>query len=678
MTKKPGQKIAWGFGGILLLYVAILASGTGAMTGEAPYGHMLRFVLLSASGLLLLLLFPRKGFNPSRLVLLVAVLARMAILPMEHTDDMNRYLWEGKLVTHAINPYLHAPDDPSLMALAANDPYHDKINLPHLPAAYPPFVLGIFAGLGALWYNPWSIKLAVVAFDLASVLLILELLRFRRLNVRWALLYAVNPVVLYAFAGEGHFDSIQGFFLLASLVAFDRRRWGWMFLLAGLAIQSKYVAIVACPFLLRRDNLKWMWVGAIAVVIPFLPFLAMEPGNIFSCLSTFGQHYAYNGSIHTLLWKALDNQVFASQLCLRALALGLIGIFLLYSPLVRRRFRDDPITGIVAALSLVLVLSPTIHFWYLSWIVILLPLRPLRSWLLICCTISASFVTRQLYEQTGQWTLPNAFLLAEWAPLLILFWEAMVGLRSSFLPAFLPPKSISVVIPTLNEEERITSCIQSFATCPELAEVLVIDSGSADKTVRKAHDSGAKVLVAKGGRGGQILAGIKRAKADVVVIVHADTHVPALLLSKILEVLHRNPTIGGGAIGAVFDGHAGPLRLIEHLNNFRAAFLGISFGDQVQFFRRTPGLSQQIIQDIPLMEDVEFSLRQSRIGRRIFLFGNARVSPRKWGTNRFSRAILVIRLTVDYLWLRIWGKADADTLYRRYYNVTETKKHEHK
>ena len=100
-----------------------------------------------------------------------------------------------------------------------------------------------------------------------------------------------------------------------------------------------------------------------------------------------------------------------------------------------RRFRADPLTGIVAALSILLVFAPTIHFWYLTWIVFLLPLRPLRSWLLLCLTISASFVTRQLYASTGHWMLPPTFLLVEWAPvLLLLLCEAVAGLRRAAVP----------------------------------------------------------------------------------------------------------------------------------------------------------------------------------------------------------------------------------------------------
>ncbi len=51
------------------------------------------------------------------------------------------------------------------------------------------------------------------------------------------------------------------------------------------------------------------------------------------------------------------------------------------------------------------------------------------------------------------------------------------------------------------------------------------------------------------------------------------------------------------------------MRLIEYANDIRTALSGISFGDQIQFFRRLPVKAQDIYPVIPLMEDVELALR---------------------------------------------------------------------
>jgi glycosyltransferase involved in cell wall biosynthesis len=236
-----------------------------------------------------------------------------------------------------------------------------------------------------------------------------------------------------------------------------------------------------------------------------------------------------------------------------------------------------------------------------------------------------------------------------------------------------PPRSISVVIPARNEAARINICIQGLKKNPAVEEIIVVDGGSTDYTIDLAKIAGARVIEQKSsfkadnGRGGLIDMGIRYARSDVVAIVHADTLVTPPTFKKILDVLSKQPIIAGGAVGGVFEGNRGFLRLLEFANDFRAVFFGISFGDQVQFFRRNPVVKQNLFPSIPLMEDVEFSLRMHRMGRQVFLFGSALVSSRRWRTDGFKHSVLVIRLLAAYLWQRLWRKPDTFSLYRRYY-----------
>jgi GT2 family glycosyltransferase len=107
--------------------------------------------------------------------------------------------------------------------------------------------------------------------------------------------------------------------------------------------------------------------------------------------------------------------------------------------------------------------------------------------------------------------------------------------------------------------------------------------------------------------------------------------------------------------------------VLEFANDFRAAYLGISFGDQVQFFRRKAVVDNDLFPNIPLMEDVEFSIRLRRLGRQTYLFGNAMVSTRKWKAKGFGHAFTVIRLLAAYLWLRLWGTPNTEAMYLKYY-----------
>ena len=118
----------------------------------------------------------------------------------------------------------------------------------------------------------------------------------------------------------------------------------------------------------------------------------------------------------------------------------------------------------------------------------------------------------------------------------------------------------------------------------------------------------------------------------------------------------------------IFDGKGWGLRLLEVANDLRAVYLGISFGDQVQFFRRRPIVEHDVYPAIPLMEDVELSLRLQGLGRRVFLFGDVVVSARSWQVKGVRRVWPIARLLVAYLGRRMTARpVDAAAMYRRYY-----------
>jgi hypothetical protein len=168
-------------------------------------------------------------------------------------------------------------------------------------------------------------------------------------------------------------------------------------------------------------------------------------------------------------------------------------------------------------------------------------------------------------------------------------------------------------------------------------------------------------------RGGQSRAGLAHATADVVAVVHADTRVERGTFSRVIEVLRANPDLVGGAVGERFAAPGVFLRLLEAANGARAALTGISFGDQVQFFRRDPVHTGNVFPDLPLMEDVELSLRLRRLGRLTFLWGAATVEPRRWRAHRLAHVWLVVSLLARFLIARALGRVDAASLYRSYY-----------
>jgi glycosyltransferase involved in cell wall biosynthesis len=241
------------------------------------------------------------------------------------------------------------------------------------------------------------------------------------------------------------------------------------------------------------------------------------------------------------------------------------------------------------------------------------------------------------------------------------------------------PRTVSVVIPARNEESRIVSCVREALKDDAVTEVIVIDGGSSDRTREKALGAGARVLEDRrsledgGGRGGQICTGIRAAQGDLVAVVHADTWVKASDFTRMCKVLEKQPRLSGGALGSVLKSRDSRLGLINFANDLRMVFSGISFGDQVQFFRRRSVVSRDLFPPIPLMEDVEFGIRLHGLGPQVFFFGSARVSPRRWETRGFRNALSIMRRVASYLLRRIGGTPDTKAMYRSYYGKEKSR-----
>ncbi|MFC1666945.1 glycosyltransferase family 2 protein [Candidatus Omnitrophota bacterium] len=98
-------------------------------------------------------------------------------------------------------------------------------------------------------------------------------------------------------------------------------------------------------------------------------------------------------------------------------------------------------------------------------------------------------------------------------------------------------KKISVVIPSYNEEENISTVIEDFSRS-FIDEIIVIDNNSTDKTNLFARESGAAVIVEKKqGYGFAIIRGLKEAKGDIVIITEADQTFQGKDMEKLLAYI---------------------------------------------------------------------------------------------------------------------------------------------
>ncbi len=166
---------------------------------------------------------------------------------------------------------------------------------------------------------------------------------------------------------------------------------------------------------------------------------------------------------------------------------------------------------------------------------------------------------------------------------------------------------ISVIIPTLNAEAHLGTCLTSLMPGLEaglIRELIVSDGGSSDATVALAKEWGAEVIEGSASRGAQLARGCQAAQGRWFLVLHADT---ALAEGWVGPVLKHFESHQAGWFRLSFDEGGVAGAVVCYWANLRSRF-GLPYGDQglllpADLYDRVGGYPQQ-----PLMEDVALAL----------------------------------------------------------------------
>jgi rSAM/selenodomain-associated transferase 2 len=230
---------------------------------------------------------------------------------------------------------------------------------------------------------------------------------------------------------------------------------------------------------------------------------------------------------------------------------------------------------------------------------------------------------------------------------------------------------VAAIVPVLNEARGVGAFLA--AVCAhDFAEIVVVDGGSDDATVRRVaafHDGSGDPRLAlvssERGRARQMNAGARRAQSEILVFLHADTYLPPGAVPAV-----RSAIEGGrqwGRFDVRFDGRGPLLRVIAFFMNWRSRLTGICTGDQTIFVRRDVFERIGGYSDMALMEDIDLSHRLKRSGRPARIAVPVTTSARRWREQGILRTIVQMwRLRLMYF----LGASPA-TLAARYADVRE-------
>jgi len=350
--------------------------------------------------------------RPGGLILLGALLLRLLLLPLPPvlSDDVLRYLWDGKVAAAGLNPYALEPGAPELSAL--RDEVTWRVPHPEIATVYPPLALAAFSIASRFPFPVLIWKLLATAADLGACALLLHLARRRGTpegRVAW---YAWNPLPVLEVAGMGHVDALGVAAVVGVVLALTPRSreeepeagtrlpWGpgaW----AAAAVLAKLVPVLAFPLWARRSGrpFRFLLVALALTAVALLP-VAVGTGGVPPGLVKYGVSWEFNGPLYEPLWRLLDEAGLAPWIAGRLeaneaktqdwykwdpvypylypqlLAKLLLGVGVLVTVALSLRERDLA-AGTGRLFGRLMLCAATVYPWYLLWV---LPWAALEGW----------------------------------------------------------------------------------------------------------------------------------------------------------------------------------------------------------------------------------------------------------------------------------------------------------
>ena len=362
-------------------------------------------------------------------LLLIGAIAIRGVLwcePLEGTSDGYRYMWDGRVQDHGINPYLHPPRAKELRDLRDYVFYQD-IYKRRLPTCYPPVAEAWFWVSYRISPDTFrGLKAVLLAHEVASVVLIWLALRRRRLGGGQATVYALAPLVAVMHMVGMHLDALYVPWLALAILCASKRP-GLAGAAAAVATMVRPLAVLALPALMwgrRWREAAWVVAGAaIAGMICLLPY-ADAGRHLIGSVPEYMMSWEFNGAIYGLLKYATHDAHTA-----RWIGYGLTAILALV--FVTRS--NWSFSGrFAAAVGAYYLLAPTVYPWYMPMVLVPWVFVGGYAPLMLGAAVAISDTVFVPHRAGLPWRVPTRFIALEYGILVFfLVFDLVLRLRAA-------------------------------------------------------------------------------------------------------------------------------------------------------------------------------------------------------------------------------------------------------
>lgn len=351
------------------------------------------FIVLTISvGLLFLFVYQviKNQKNNFPFLIAISLLFRLLFaLSLPHlSQDFYRFIWDGRLILHGLNPFTNLPKD-----LMLNPNFHvsqaqelvskmGSLSASHF-SNYPPvnqlffIVAGVLSNhsiIGAATF----FRIIIISADFGTLYFgskLLEKLGLERHRIFW---YLLNPLVIIELTGNLHFEGVMLFFLVWSMYLLHQNKWQFAALILALSISTKLLPLLLLPLFFQKLGWK-KCIGFYGLIIGinvllFVPFFSNDLiENYSKTIGLWFTNFEFNASIYYIV-RAIGYYFTGYnfiQTTGRIIPVLMI-IFILYQSFFgKNRTTLELLHSFLLVLTVYFFTSTTVHPWYIITLVLI-------------------------------------------------------------------------------------------------------------------------------------------------------------------------------------------------------------------------------------------------------------------------------------------------------------------